>query len=202
MPSTIRSKARISASDILARGPLLAALLALGACAPDTRLGPTYEGLPPPPGSPQITDAVDGLTVGHRLMAAGEYELALKAYYRAAADQGLTADVLSAIGSANLRLGRLGQAETQLRRAIESDERFVPAWNNLGVVLMEQGKAGEARRVFQTAYALDSGRSDDIRQNLRLAIAKTENRVYDVQNNNDFQLVRRGSGEYLLLATP
>ena len=33
-------------------------------------------------------DSVDGLIVGHRLMAAGEYELALRAYYRAAVDQG------------------------------------------------------------------------------------------------------------------
>ena len=65
-------------------------------------------------------EAVDGLLVGHRLMEAGEYELALKAYYRAAAEQGINVDVLSAIGSANLALGRLGQAETLLRRAVEA----------------------------------------------------------------------------------
>ena len=41
------------------------------------------------------------------------------------------------IGSANLKLGRLGQAEKLLRRAIKADEAFAPAWNNLGVVLME-----------------------------------------------------------------
>lgn len=135
-------------------------------------------------------------------MAAGEYELALKAYYRAAAEQGLTTDVLSAIGSANLRLGRLGQAETQLRKVIENDDSFVPAWNNLGVVLMERGQPGEARRVFRTAYALDSGQSDEIRENLRLAIAKTENPAYGYTNKNKFELVRRGSGRYLLLSTP
>ena len=33
-------------------------------------------------------EAVDGLLVGHRLMVAGEYELALKAYYRAEGEQG------------------------------------------------------------------------------------------------------------------
>ena len=54
-------------------------------------------------------EGIDGLIVGHRLMAAGEYELALKAYYRAAADKGATVDVLSAIGSADLKLGRLGR---------------------------------------------------------------------------------------------
>ena len=44
-------------------------------------------------------------------MAAGQYELALDAYLRAAARDGFTIDTLSALGTANLRLGRLGQAE-------------------------------------------------------------------------------------------
>jgi Flp pilus assembly protein TadD len=136
-------------------------------------------------------------------MEAGEFELALDAYYRAAVDQGLNADVLSAIGSANLRLGRLGQAEKILRDAIDLDENFVPAWNNLGVTLMEKGEIAEARNIFQTAYALDSGNSDQIRDNLRLAIAILEEPSYDAPEATDtFQLVRRGNGRYLILADP
>lgn len=146
-------------------------------------------------------DAVDGLLVGHRLMAAGEYELALRAYTRAAGETGINVDVLSALGSANLRLGRLGQAEQLLRRAIEADETFPPAWNNLGVVLMERGQYGEASRVFRTAFALDNGNSEEIRDNLRLALAKVENPEYSDDETN-FALVRRGSSEYLLLPTP
>ncbi|MCV2880510.1 tetratricopeptide repeat protein [Actibacterium sp. XHP0104] len=180
--------------------PALFVLLA--ACQSTGGLDPIYEGLEPPPGTPAVDEAVDGLIVGHRLMAAGEYELALRAYLRAGSDQGLTADVLSALGSANLRLGRLGQAEALLRRAIEKDEKFVPAWNNLGAALMEQGKTGEARRVFEVAFALDSGNSDQIRDNLRLAIAKTEISAYDDGNKDNFELVRRGDGRYLLLSTP
>ena len=145
--------------------------------------------------------AVDGLTVGHRLMAAGEYELAIDAYSRAALEQGLTVDVLSSLGSANLKLGRLGRAEALLRDAIEEDETFPPAWNNLGVVLMEKGEYGEASRVFRTAFALDSGQSAEIRDNLRLALAKIENPTYSEPHNN-FALVRRGTGEYALLPTP
>lgn len=148
-----------------------------------------------------VPDSIDGLIVGHRLMAAGEYELALSAYLRAGAEQGLTVDVLSALGSANLRLGRLGQAEELLRRAVKTDQTFPPAWNNLGVVLMETGQHGEARRVFQTAFALDSGQSAEIGENLRVAIAKTEIPDYGEENNYNFELVRRGSSEYLLLNT-
>jgi Flp pilus assembly protein TadD len=157
--------------------------------------------------APFVADAkaegVDGLLVGHRLMEAGEYELALKAYLRAASEQGINADVLSALGSANLQLGRLGQAETLLRRAVEMDPTFVPALNNLGVVLMNQGKAGEARLVFQQAYAMDSGQTDSIRENLRLAIAQSESAVYGDDQPTEvpqFTLVRRGQGEYVLLS--
>ena len=147
-------------------------------------------------------DSIDGLIVGHRLMEAGEYELALRAYYRAAADQGITVDVLSAVGSANLKLGRLGQAEQNLRDAVEMDETFVPAWNNLGVVLMEKGQYGEAALVFRRAVALDSGESADIRENLRTALAKTVNPAYSEADSTGPSLVRRGQGEYLLLTGP
>lgn len=147
-------------------------------------------------------EAVDGLIVGHRLMEAQEYELALKAYYRAAAEEGVTVDTLSAIGSANLALGRLGQAEKMLRRALEADATFVPAMNNLGVVLMEQGNYGEARAVFQRAFAQDSGQTDSIRENLKLAIAQSEASVYDgIQEEQEggFRLVRQDKGRYVLL---
>lgn len=175
----------------------------LAACSPSQGLTPDRVGPSLPSGTPVVRDAADGLETGHRLMAAGEYELALRAYYRAAGERGGTVDVLSAIGSANLRLGRLGQAEQMLRRALEADETFVPALNNLGVVLAEQDNWGEARLIFHNAFALDSGRSDEIRENLRIAIAKTENPGYDpAQDNNTLSLVRRGSGRYLLLSTP
>lgn len=160
--------------------------------APDSPYAPgTYDA---------FEDLVDGLIVGHRLTAAGEHELALKAYKRAAIEHGFTVDVLSAIGSANLQLGRLGQAEKLLRRATQVDVNFAPAWNNLGVVLMETGQISEAARVFQIAFGLDRGQSAEIRENLRLALANQGDPDYDPANNDTFSLVRRGSGDYLLLS--
>lgn len=154
-----------------------------------------------PPAADGNARGVDGLLVGHRLMEAGEYELALRAYLRAAGETGINADVLSALGSANLKLGRLGQAELMLNRAVEADPGSVPALNNLGVVLMERGKPGEARAVFQQAFALDSGSSDSIRNNLRLAIARTEAAVYDEPaEDQNFSLVRRENEQYVMLS--
>jgi Flp pilus assembly protein TadD len=182
---------------------IFAAVCVLAACQhTNSGLQNDRVGVKAPPGTAQITEAVDGLIVGHRLMAAGEYELALKAYSRAAGEHGLNADTLSALGSANLRLGRLKQARTLLNSAVERDPKSVPAWNNLGVVLMEMGLEGEARSVFRNAFALDNGNSEEIRENLRLAIAKIENTTYAETNENKFELVRRGNGRYLLLSTP
>jgi Flp pilus assembly protein TadD len=182
---------------VKAAGAALLAALVLAACQPAGQFTPDQ--LPP---AADLGEGVDGLEVGHRLMQAGEFELALRAYYRAAADRGPSADVLSAIGSANLRLGRLGQAEQMLRRAIDFDPTSVPAINNLGVIAAEQQRWGEARHLFQTAFALDSGRSEEIRANLRLALANLENSGYIDENNHNFALVRRGQGRYLLLSTP
>lgn len=180
----------------------ICATLALPAC--DQSLRP-IEGGPYAPGTraAPLSDSVDGLEVGHRLMAAGEYELALKSYYRAAGRQGVNVDVLSAIGSANLRLGRLGQAERMLNRALEQDPKFVPALNNLGVVLIETGRAGEAERAFRQAFVLDSGQSAAIRENLKSALEILENASYSGDTvDTEFALMRRGSGDYLLLSTP
>lgn len=147
-------------------------------------------------------ESVDGLLVGHRLMAAGQYELALEAFTRAAGEQGLTGDVLSALGSANLGLGRLNQSERLLRRAVETEPDWPEAWNNLGVVLMENGKTAEASEMFRRAYALDNGSSDSIRQNLKTALQKRDEIAYGSEvEEQEYKLVRRGSSDFLIVGT-
>lgn len=167
---------------------VLISLTVLAACS-SGGLGDSADGVYAP-GIARNGQEVDPLVVGHRLMAAGEFELALEAYTRAAGQQGLNVDTLSALGSANLQLGRLGQAEQFLRRAVQEEGDFPAAWNNLGVILMERGKIAEAAETFRRAYATDSGNSDEIRDNLRLALAKLENPGYaGTQENEEFQLV-------------
>lgn len=175
----------------------LAALVVAG-CEPEPQTLKPIPGFVPQRG-PLAPEVGDGLVIGHRLMEAGEFELALDFYTRALARRGIDADVLSAMGSANLRLGRLNQAETLLRKATERDPTHVAAWNNLGVVLLSQGSLLEARDVFRLAFAQSAGSAAEIGENLRLTeqlIENTEPEPVDVSN---FRLVRQGGGRYLLL---
>lgn len=154
------------------------------------------------PGPAPGATAENDLLVAHRLMDAGEYELAQRAYSRAAVNQGMTAEVLAGLGSANLALGRLGTAERLLRDAIEQPDATPEIWNNLGVVLVEKRLYPEAEQILRRAYALDNGESDAIRDNLRLALAKSQISDYDPTIEQDFKLVRRGSSEYLVRKIP
>ncbi len=186
-------------------GPTAALLLAfsLAGCATGPDPAALPEGQIDAPGVDLEGAAVDGVEVGHRLIAAGEYELAIKAFNRAALARGeMTAEILAGLGSANLGLGRLGQAETLLRRATAEDDAQPEDWNNLGVVLMEAGKPVEAEQIFKRAFALDNGESVAIRDNLRLALAKSEISATTESLTDDYKLVRRGSSDFLIRQTP
>jgi Flp pilus assembly protein TadD len=183
------------------RAPLtLILLMVLAACAPGTsaRLAPA-DGLAP--GAALGEDpVVDPLIVADRLLAAGEAELALENYTRAAVRDGLSPDLLVSMSAANVRLGRLNQAEEMLREVLMEEPEHVGALNNLGVVLLEKGNTGEAQRTFRKAFALDSGETPEIRENLRVALAKLENPSYTPEQSA-YTLVNRGSGVVSLVRT-
>lgn len=163
------------------------------ALSDDERRGPSV------PLGTQRTTSVDGLTVGDRLMAAGEFQLALDAYRRAAAEDGITSEALSGMGSANLRLGRLNQARTLLDKALESNDQSAAVWNNLGVVLMNQNEPQQAREAFRVAFGIDNGDSELIRQNLILANEQITAQTVEIAELADYSLIRHGNGSYFLL---
>lgn len=191
---------------IFARYPISLATLAtaslLAACSPGglgTLIPPKQD--PDNPFAPGVNlrgKSENGVEVAHRLIAAGQHELAIRAFNRAALEKGMDAEILSGLGTANLGLGRLGQSEALLRRAVAEDETQPEIWNNLGVVLIERGKNAEAMHVFRKAYALSNGESDSIRDNLRVALAKLENSGISDEDNNEYKLVRRGTADYLI----
>ncbi|WP_299557393.1 tetratricopeptide repeat protein [uncultured Sulfitobacter sp.] len=183
--------------------PYLFVCCALAACSTGglgtSVFGPRMPERLDAPGVDLRAAGADNLETGHRLVASGEYELAIRSFNRAAIDRGtVDAEILSGIGTANLGLGRLGQAETQLRRAVQRDATQPEIWNNLGVVLMERGKNVEATQIFRKAFALDNGESVSIRDNLRLALEKSENSGTASGNDQDYKLVRRGSADFVI----
>ncbi len=178
----------------------IACVLTLSACDPtNARLSNDRKGVAPPLGTPR-GQSVDGLTVGHRLMAANEYELALDAYTRALGETGVTAEVLTGIASADMKLGRLGQAREVFYAALKKDDRNVPAWNNLGVTLIGLKEYAEAREAFKVAFSLDAGQSDEIRQNLILLDKYHVTSGVEFPAEDEFVLVRGGNGVYFLLS--
>ncbi len=182
---------------------LLILPLALAACSSggfgDSMFGAKKPDRLDAPGIDLRSDGADNLETGHRLIASGQYELAIRSFNRAAIDRGtIDAEILSGLGTANLGLGRLGQAETLLRRAVERDATQPEIWNNLGVVLMERGKNADATQILRKAFALDNGESVSIRDNLRLALEKSEMSDTSSDNVDEYKLVRRGSADYLI----
>jgi tetratricopeptide (TPR) repeat protein len=167
-------------------------LLALAGCADVVRIA-GFNGTPP-----AQEDTRDHFAIAQRLAASGEHDPALRAYLRAALEQGMTSDVLTGLGSSNLALGRLGQAEDQLRLATRRDPANIAAWNNLGVLLMEKGEPGPARGVFQHLVTLEGGDAPEIRSNLELAIARSQTSAYTPPEAGDYVLIRKGGGVYRL----
>ncbi len=177
-----------------------ATLVVLAGCGqPDVQLNSGERVGPAAPIGTPRAEPVDGMTVGDRLMAAGEFELAISSYRRSAGEDGITAETLSAMGSANLKLGRLHQAKVLLDRAVEIDEKSVSAWNNLGVVLMNLNEPQQARSAFRVAFGLDNGDSDLVRDNLILAEKLVREQALQSPAITEFRLVRYGNGEYFLV---
>ncbi len=178
---------------------LLMACAALAACQPTTAITGRGALAPDPLAAPaRVAGGVDPMIVGDRLLEAGEAELALDSYIRAAATQGTTPEVKFAMARANISLGRLKQAERLLRDVIEEEPRNAHALNNLGVVLVEQGEYGEATRVLKTAFALQP--SPEIRDNLRVSRERLEQFDYTDYEEEAFTLTRGINGTYDLIS--
>lgn len=71
------------------------------------------------------------------------------------------------LGNAHYAAGNLDGAERSFRRAAQRHEA-VPAYNNLAVVLLEQGRCDEARESAMHALALGGALDDAARETIRL----------------------------------
>ena len=186
------------------RGFLLAVLFASGlltsACA-------LLEGMPEAAGAgatvraepAEQTDAY--LSLGKRMLAAREPDLAMKAFLTSLGVEGISAEAMTGAGIAAQRLGLL----TSARRYFEQARRLAPdsviAHNNLGVVLYKLKEYYPARNAFRRAYALSNGKSEIAERNLNRSEA-TIARLEEVPKKDPaitHDVIRLGTSEFRLI---
>lgn len=161
---------------------LRAALLALGLAAATP--AHAQQALPP-------------FELGLRLMEAGEPALALKAFNRAIAADGVTAETLSGAAAAYYRIGQAAKAMQLARSAADLAPNLALARNNLGVMLYDSGDHAGALAEFERAFALTSGLDRTIATNLGIAETTVTQRNETVAaEQGDWDVIRFGHGVY------
>ena len=141
------------------------------------------------------------IDVGKRYLAAREPELALKAFQRSVAVEGMSAEAMTGAGIATQQQGLLHEARRYLDRAVLLAPDSPVAHQNLGVVLFQLKEYHGARNAFRSAFALSSGASEAALINLN----RTEEIVAELEKNPEFDptishdVVRLGGGEFRLV---
>lgn len=184
---------------------LLFASLAVSGCAP---LGavpsdsvPVAATLLEAPVTVEPRRAETYLSVGKRLLAAGEPDLAIKAFLRSINNEGVSAQAMTGAGIGYQRQGLL----TTARRYFEQATRLAPnstiTHNNLGVVLYQMKEYYSARDEFRLAFAVSNGANELAENNLNRVEATIA--AVEVVPETDYAIshdvVRLGGGEFRLV---
>ena len=100
------------------------------------------------------------------LYETGDTKASLAMYKQILAAKPNSASALDGLGRCHLRDANYAAAEAALRSAIKADSKFVPAYNNLAVVLEKMNKRAEAISLLETAAKLDENNAD-VQKNLK-----------------------------------
>ncbi|MFO0416510.1 MAG: tetratricopeptide repeat protein [Pseudomonadota bacterium] len=102
------------------------------------------------------TNIVAQVNLGIVLIEERRYQEALRVLERAAQSDGNNNPrVWSALGRAQLELGKMAEAEKNLKLALSQDSSNPFAHNNLGVLFQRMGRTDEAREEFKLALSLN-----------------------------------------------
>ncbi len=138
---------------------------------------------------------------GRALLAAREPDLAMKAFLRAIASDGLSVEAVTGAGIAARQQGLLKESRSFLEQAVRLAADSPSAHYNLGVVLFQLNEYHAARDAFRTAFALSSGESELAATNLN----RTEEIVALLEQNPELDptishdVVRLGGGQFRLV---
>jgi Flp pilus assembly protein TadD len=141
------------------------------------------------------------LSLGKRLLAAGEPDLAIRAFQGSMNKEGVSAQAITGAGIAYRQQGLLHEARRYFEKASLIAPKSVIAHNNLGVVLYQLKEYYPARDEFRTAFALSNGTSEMAERNLNRAEATIEALTLVPETDQVFShdVVRLGGGEFRLV---
>jgi arylsulfatase A-like enzyme/Tfp pilus assembly protein PilF len=106
-------------------------------------------------------------------------------------------DNLRNLGTAQLQLGRAGEAERAFKAIMLQNDRYGAAYNGLGLVAIQRGDAETARRDFEKAIELDSSEVEPL-LNLGILYDKAGDKTHALQYYEQF-LAKASSKEYSTL---
>ena len=112
------------------------------------------------------TDQEVRLLLADALFDTGDTKAALGMYREILIAKPKSAAALDGIGRCSLRKASYVSAEASFRRAILADKGFVPAYNNLAVVLEKMNKRSEAIAYLEKAASMDENNAD-VQKNLK-----------------------------------
>lgn len=140
------------------------------------------------------------LDLGRTLLQQNRVDLARDAFIRSLRTEGITPEALTGAGIAAERQGLLGEARKFFIQAREKAPESVMAHNNLGAVHYRLNEFHAAKRAFQAAFALSSGKNEIAAKNLGLAelAIQREAEANPSLARNPIQLQRLGTGAYKL----
>jgi len=141
------------------------------------------------------------LSLGNKLLAAREPDLAMKAFLSSMSVEGITVEAMTGAGIAAQQQGLLITARRYFEQASQLAPDSVIAHNNLGVVLYTLKEYYPAREEFKSAFALSSGRSERAMQNLdraEAAIARIE-KIPETDGTIAQEVISRENGEFQLI---
>jgi len=136
------------------------------------------------------------LSRGKYLLAAGEPDLAMRAFTTAMSVDGISVEAMTGAGIAAQQQGLLVSAQRYFEHARKLAPDSVSVHNNLGVVLYMRKEYYSAQEAFQTAYALSSGTSETAERNLNW----TEAMIAEISGRSETGL-EAAQNEVLLDAT-
>ena len=106
------------------------------------------------------------LLLADAIFDSGDMKSSMSMYVELSHARPDSAAALDGIGRCHLRQNQYAAAEASFRSAIKAEKGFVPAYNNLAVVLEKENKRREAIGYLEMAASMD-GNNADVQKNLK-----------------------------------